>query len=47
VNGTTNVQDSAGGDFGVLELTLHPAGYTWKMVSTTGAVLDSGTSACN
>jgi hypothetical protein len=47
INGTTNVQASAGGDFGVLELTLHPTSYTWKMVSTSGAVLDSGTTACN
>jgi fibronectin type III domain protein len=47
LNGSTNVQASAGGDFGVLELTLHPAGYSWKMVSTTGAVLDSGSAGCN
>lgn len=47
LGGSTNVQASAGGDFGILELTLHPASYTWKMVSTTGAVLDSGTAACN
>jgi acid phosphatase type 7 len=46
LNGSTNVQASAGGDFGVLELTLHPAGYSWKMVSTTGAVLDSGSAGC-
>ena len=47
LNGSTNVQATAGGDFGILELTLHPASYTWKMVSTTGAVLDSGTTVCN
>ncbi|HEX3331305.1 MAG TPA: metallophosphoesterase [Gaiellales bacterium] len=47
LNGSTNVQATAGGDFGILELTLHPASYTWKMVSTTGAVLDSGTTACS
>ena len=41
------MQATAGGDFGVLELTLHPASYSWKMVSTTGSVLDSGTAACN
>jgi acid phosphatase type 7 len=46
LNGSTNVQASAGSDFGVLELTLHPAGYSWKMVSTTGAVLDSGSAGC-
>jgi hypothetical protein len=47
LNGSTNVQASAGGDFGVLELTLHPAGYSWKMVSTNGSVLDSGSAACS
>ncbi len=47
LNGSTNVQASAGGDFGVLELTLHPASYSWKMVSTNGSVLDSGTAGCN
>jgi hypothetical protein len=31
----------------VLELTLHPTSYSWQMVATTGAVLDSGTAACN
>ncbi len=46
MNGSTNVQDSAGGAFGVLELTLHPASYSWNMISTTGAVLDSGTAGC-
>jgi acid phosphatase type 7 len=46
INGTTNVQANANGDFGVLELSLHPASYSWQMVSTTGAVLDSGSSAC-
>ena len=47
INGTTNVQAKAGSDFGVLELTLHPASYSWAMVSTTGAVLDSGSAGCN
>jgi acid phosphatase type 7 len=47
MNGQTNIQASAGGDFGVLELTLHPASYTWRMVSTSGAVLDSGTGGCS
>jgi calcineurin-like phosphoesterase family protein len=46
INGTTNVQANAGGDFGILELTLHSASYSWKMVSTTGAVLDSGSAGC-
>ena len=31
----------------MLELTLHPASYGWKMVSTNGSVLDSGTAGCN
>jgi hypothetical protein len=47
INGTTNVQARAASDFGVLELTLHPASYSWKMVSTSGAVLDSGSAGCN
>jgi acid phosphatase type 7 len=47
VGGSTNVQATDGSHFGVLELTLHPTSYSWQMVATTGAVLDSGTSACN
>jgi hypothetical protein len=46
VGGSTNVEATDASHFGVLELTLHPASYTWQMVSTTGAVLDSGTTAC-
>ncbi|MCX6396849.1 MAG: metallophosphoesterase [Propionibacteriales bacterium] len=33
--------------FGVLKLTLRPAGYSWQFVGTNGRVLDSGTSACH
>jgi hypothetical protein len=47
VGGSTNVQATDGSHFGVLELTLHPTSYSWQMVATTGAVLDSGTAACN
>lgn len=32
--------------FGVLRLRLHSGGYLWSFVSTTGAVLDRGESAC-
>jgi hypothetical protein len=46
LNGSTNVEATAKA-FGVLELQLHPAGYDWKMVSTNGSVLDSGTAACH
>jgi hypothetical protein len=28
--------------FGVLQLTLAPTSYSWRFVSVTGAVLDSG-----
>lgn len=34
-------------DFGVLFLTLHPSSYDWAFRSTSGAVLDSGTTACH
>jgi calcineurin-like phosphoesterase family protein len=35
-------------DFGVLSMALRPTGYDWSFISSnTGAVLDSGTSACN
>ena len=44
--GMTNVQFTAK-TFGILELTLHPASYDWKFVSTTGSVLDSGSAACH
>jgi hypothetical protein len=46
LNGSTNVEATAK-TFGVLELTLHPASYDWKLVSTNGSVLDSGTAACH
>jgi calcineurin-like phosphoesterase family protein len=34
-------------DFGVLFLTLHAYSYDWVFKSTTGAVLDSGTTQCH
>jgi len=37
---------SDGSHFGILELTLHPAGYDWQFVSDTGSVIDSGSDAC-
>jgi acid phosphatase type 7 len=46
LNGQANVQATANA-FAVLELTLHPASYDWKLVSTSGGVLDSGSAACH
>jgi acid phosphatase type 7 len=46
LNGQTNVQATANA-FAVLELTLHPASYDWKLVSTSGGVFDSGSAACH
>ncbi|HEY3763955.1 MAG TPA: metallophosphoesterase [Gaiellales bacterium] len=46
LNGSVNVQ-ATDKTFGVLELTLHPASYDWKLVSTNGSVLDSGSTACH
>jgi hypothetical protein len=46
LNGSANLQFQAA-TFGVLELTLHPASYDWKFVSTAGKTLDSGTAACH
>ena len=37
---------SDGGHFGILEMTLHPAGYDWQFVSDKGSVIDSGSDAC-
>ena len=37
---------SDGSHFGILELTLHPAGYDWQFVSDTGSVIDSGSDTC-
>ena len=37
---------SDGSHFGILELTLHPAGYDWQFVSDTGSAIDSGSDAC-
>jgi len=35
-------------DFGVLQLTLHPDGYTWRFVSVHGRrVMDSGQGSCH
>jgi len=31
-----------GTHFGILEVTLHPAGYDWQFVSDDGTVLDAG-----
>ena len=33
--------------FGVLEMTLHPNGYTWRFLSDSGAVLDQGAGLCH
>lgn len=33
--------------FGVLKLILRPARYEWQFLSTTGAVIDSGTGQCH
>ena len=33
--------------FGVLELTLHPTGYTWHFVPAVGTFQDGGTGTCN
>ncbi len=46
LGGSHNVQYT-NKTFGVLELTLHPTSYDWKFISTTGATLDSGTTACH
>ena len=32
---------------GVLKLTLHPAGYDWQFMATTGAFSDSGSAPCH
>ena len=33
--------------FGVLALTMQPSSYSWKFVTTSGAIADSGTTACH
>jgi hypothetical protein len=33
--------------FGVLKLTLHPTGYDWAFISTTGIFSDSGSASCH
>ncbi len=33
--------------YGVLVMTLHASSYDWKFVTTSGATLDSGTTACH
>ncbi len=43
----TSLEKSDDQDFGVLALTLHAASYDWKYVTTNGAVIDSGTTACH
>ncbi len=35
------------GTFGVLELTLHPSSYDWKLVATDGSTADSGSGTCH
>jgi 3',5'-cyclic AMP phosphodiesterase CpdA len=40
----TDVRDDT--SFGVLELTLHDAGYDWRFVAATGAFADGGSGAC-
>ncbi|MCV0404469.1 MAG: DNRLRE domain-containing protein [Chloroflexi bacterium] len=47
--GTTqpNSEFRAATDFGILRLTLDASSYDWAFVSTTGAVLDSGTGNCH
>jgi hypothetical protein len=42
-----SLQASDSSNYGVLVLTLHPASYSWKFVSTSGATVDSGTTACH
>jgi hypothetical protein len=41
---TPQAHDSA---YGVLVLTLHTTSYSWKFVTTSGATVDSGTTACH
>jgi calcineurin-like phosphoesterase family protein len=43
----STLQASDAKDFGVLVLTLHSSSYTWKFVTTGGAVIDSGTAGCH
>jgi acid phosphatase type 7 len=43
-----NSEVRLGSAFGVLELTLHPIGYSWRFLSTSGgAVLDQGATLCH
>ncbi len=34
-------------DYGVLALTLHATSYSWEFVTTSGKIVDSGTTACH
>jgi hypothetical protein len=41
-----NLQAYDTSDFGVLVLTLHASSYDWAFKNTSGAVIDSGSTAC-
>ena len=41
------MQASDDTDFGVLTLTLHAGSYDWAFKNTSGAVIDSGSTACH
>ena len=49
IRGTSTRKPAGPGhsEFGVLVLTLHSSSYTWKFVNTSGAIIDSGTTACH
>ncbi|MGZ4331513.1 MAG: metallophosphoesterase family protein [Solirubrobacteraceae bacterium] len=42
-----NLQSYDASDFGVLVLTLHAGSYDWAFKNTSGAVIDSGSTACH
>ncbi len=46
-NHEQNLQVIDNKTFGVLALTLHASSYDWKFISTSGTVVDSGTTACH
>ena len=46
-NPEANLQVFDNSDFGVLVLALHANSYDWAFKSTTGSVIDSGTTACH
>ena len=47
VSAEPNLQVSDSSDFGVLGLTLGAGSYDWAFRSTSGTVIDSGTTACH